>query len=485
MANTDKEIQKEYHQKAEEWSIPVGDRLYCPDQHCSLFIQPDKINRDSNTVSCSAGHEMCVLCRGTPHPNDASCPQDRELQRTEELAEEEGWKRCPGCRAFVEHREACQHMTCRCGAQFCYVCVAPWRTCRCTMEQLQEIKSAAQRRRRRRAAREDAEAAEAAEAIRLVEEFEREEARKAELLHAERERLEQERRRHELAERLRREGARRRAVATRHRGLRADLAALHDRQRVLVVCAQSRATDDRAEEAAAAARARHNAYDARRLEHRRGAEAWMGDLEARLRDEHAARVREERRIEKEYEARLVAYWARAKGGEYDRGGEPESEGGRGGNHGDDEYEEGAEEQTTATSSVKIPEVEAAMLDLRRKMDRGFRAWGLWVREVHARHQLHVQEQMAAQLIEFEEEERRLTAAQAEAQAIAEQEKFAEMRWVDIVIRERGDMLREKEAHEMEGDGDGDGENLDVLLAESEQLGVELDFGIDDEASPWE
>jgi len=36
------------------------------------------------------------------------------------------WKRCPTCQVFIERTEGCNHMTCRCGHNFCYVCLADW-----------------------------------------------------------------------------------------------------------------------------------------------------------------------------------------------------------------------------------------------------------------------------------------------------------------------------------------------------------------------
>jgi hypothetical protein len=137
-SNTSLELQNEYREKAKEWSVPIENRLYCPHRNCGRFTPPDQIKRGKDIVRCSAGHRMCVLCRGSSHANNTACPQDRDLQLAETLAEEEGWKRCPGCHAYVEHLDACQHMTCRCGAQFCYACVAPWRTCRCTSKYLLE-----------------------------------------------------------------------------------------------------------------------------------------------------------------------------------------------------------------------------------------------------------------------------------------------------------------------------------------------------------
>lgn len=32
---------------------------------------------------------------------------------------------CEGCGNLIHHREACKHMTCRCGYKFCFVCLEP------------------------------------------------------------------------------------------------------------------------------------------------------------------------------------------------------------------------------------------------------------------------------------------------------------------------------------------------------------------------
>ncbi|KAL9062676.1 MAG: hypothetical protein Q9157_008719 [Trypethelium eluteriae] len=47
------------------------------------------------------------------------------------VAKEAGWQRCYNCRAMVELREGCNHMTCRCTAEFCMICAARWKTCDC------------------------------------------------------------------------------------------------------------------------------------------------------------------------------------------------------------------------------------------------------------------------------------------------------------------------------------------------------------------
>jgi hypothetical protein len=36
------------------------------------------------------------------------------------------WKRCPNCRMFIQKDGGCNHITCECGHEFCFVCLADW-----------------------------------------------------------------------------------------------------------------------------------------------------------------------------------------------------------------------------------------------------------------------------------------------------------------------------------------------------------------------
>jgi len=59
------------------------------------------------------------------------CPKDPEIAKLIEQAKERGWQRCFNCNSMVELKEGCNHMTCRCLAEFCMVCSGRWKTCDC------------------------------------------------------------------------------------------------------------------------------------------------------------------------------------------------------------------------------------------------------------------------------------------------------------------------------------------------------------------
>ncbi|EPE04185.1 ibr domain-containing protein [Ophiostoma piceae UAMH 11346] len=187
-----RDVARLYALKKDEYAIPVADRVYCPTVDCGVFVPKNQVSAAARTAHCRNGHETCTACRQPTHGrnNREACPeasaQDRrDQQLADNLAAEEGWRRCISCAVIIEHREACQHMTCRCGAEFCYVCGAHWRTCNCTMEDLHALKDGAQGRRQARVSREqheqelveqaDRELAEVRDALRQVEEFERQE----------------------------------------------------------------------------------------------------------------------------------------------------------------------------------------------------------------------------------------------------------------------------------------------------------------------
>ncbi|KAK6357963.1 hypothetical protein TWF730_007319 [Orbilia blumenaviensis] len=108
-------------------------RRYCPATDCGEWIKPT----DFKTVEgveigtcprCKL--DICGLCGLKEHGKE-ECPKDEFLNQVRELGKELGWQRCYSCRAMVELERGCNHMTCRCTAEFCMICGAKWKTCEC------------------------------------------------------------------------------------------------------------------------------------------------------------------------------------------------------------------------------------------------------------------------------------------------------------------------------------------------------------------
>ncbi|KAM3079643.1 hypothetical protein ACMFMG_006056 [Clarireedia jacksonii] len=102
-------------------------RTYCCLPTCSTFIEARFISDDVATCpNCS--FKTCTICKKA---HEEECPNDTALQQILEVAKENGWQRCYACRTLVELDYGCNHMICRCSAQFCYNCGERWKTCTC------------------------------------------------------------------------------------------------------------------------------------------------------------------------------------------------------------------------------------------------------------------------------------------------------------------------------------------------------------------
>ncbi|KAI4227472.1 MAG: hypothetical protein L6R36_002373 [Xanthoria steineri] len=133
----DLKFKKKWNLKYQEYT--TKNRLYCPARGCGEWIKPANIHVDT-TGGANAGKKygkcgrcrtrVCVACNGRWHAS-RTCPRDDATKQFIEIAKKEGWQRCYNCSATVELKEGCNHMTCRCKAEFCMICGVKWKGCDC------------------------------------------------------------------------------------------------------------------------------------------------------------------------------------------------------------------------------------------------------------------------------------------------------------------------------------------------------------------
>ena len=126
-------LKSRYKIKAMEYAIPAADRWYCPYADCARWMDVGKHASSSSSISCPHCKRLvCDYCRGPAHALTPDCPLDLNLEAALRVSELNGWRRCVSCRTMVELSAGCRHITCKCGAQFCYVCGVRWGGCTCT-----------------------------------------------------------------------------------------------------------------------------------------------------------------------------------------------------------------------------------------------------------------------------------------------------------------------------------------------------------------
>ncbi|KAI1079592.1 hypothetical protein F5B20DRAFT_570860 [Whalleya microplaca] len=124
-----REEQNKFLKAVLQFSTPWEARVFCCNPACGEFIPPrTKIDpkHPFQAVCRKCRTPVCVMCKRYAHPIGQDCPADWELDEVLKMGEKSGWRRCYKCRTLVELTHGCTHMTCRCRAQFCYICGAVW-----------------------------------------------------------------------------------------------------------------------------------------------------------------------------------------------------------------------------------------------------------------------------------------------------------------------------------------------------------------------
>jgi hypothetical protein len=103
----------------------------CPTPNCEYMFHFGQGDRDFLCPQCH--RHYCLSCKAPYHARQtcAEYQQSKTEANFEALALDNKWKQCGGCKGWVERKSGCNHIRCRCGAQFCYVCGESWVVGKC------------------------------------------------------------------------------------------------------------------------------------------------------------------------------------------------------------------------------------------------------------------------------------------------------------------------------------------------------------------
>ncbi|XP_062182571.1 probable E3 ubiquitin-protein ligase ARI5 [Phragmites australis] len=108
-----------------------GGRIkWCPGPGCSRAVEFLGCAGDAKDVFCECKHGFCWSCGEEAH-RPVSCGTARAwLLKNSSDSETANWvvantKHCPKCQQPIEKNHGCNHMRCRCGHRFCWICLDP------------------------------------------------------------------------------------------------------------------------------------------------------------------------------------------------------------------------------------------------------------------------------------------------------------------------------------------------------------------------
>ncbi|XP_010431628.1 PREDICTED: E3 ubiquitin-protein ligase RNF144A-like [Camelina sativa] len=126
-------LKEMWQQRIKDDSIPVTNRVYCPNPRCSTLMSKTELSAHIGVrrrcVKCS--EPFCISCKVPWHTN-LSCNGYKKLhpnptigdEKLKRLANKKLWRQCNKCQQMIELSDGCVSVLCRCGHEFCYRCGA-------------------------------------------------------------------------------------------------------------------------------------------------------------------------------------------------------------------------------------------------------------------------------------------------------------------------------------------------------------------------
>ena len=113
---------------------------YCRTAGCEQVYAVTAKQQFASCPSCFAG--VCTACNEDAHTG-RNCDEVRrakdEERLNDKLCTDQNYKRCPNCNVLVEKTAGCNHMSCRCGTHFCWLCMQAFQTGKETYDHMSQV----------------------------------------------------------------------------------------------------------------------------------------------------------------------------------------------------------------------------------------------------------------------------------------------------------------------------------------------------------
>ncbi|CAD8110795.1 unnamed protein product [Paramecium primaurelia] len=96
-------------------------KKWCPAIGCDRFIEKDP---STNITQCQCGQLICFTCGQIAHQG-IQCEDAIQYDFKQALTKY-SIKYCPKCKSHIQKNAGCNHMTCACSFEFCWICSQPY-----------------------------------------------------------------------------------------------------------------------------------------------------------------------------------------------------------------------------------------------------------------------------------------------------------------------------------------------------------------------
>ncbi|CAG8534958.1 11623_t:CDS:2 [Paraglomus brasilianum] len=108
----------------------LPDFRWCKVANCG-WGQEHTTGDDEPVMTCHACNAKSCFTHDVPWHTNMTCDEfDESLKKGDNATRvyyEQHTKSCPECKEAIEKNDGCDHMTCRCGHEFCWLCLSPFR----------------------------------------------------------------------------------------------------------------------------------------------------------------------------------------------------------------------------------------------------------------------------------------------------------------------------------------------------------------------
>lgn len=112
-----------------------GELIQCPTADCEYVFSWEAARENQRFMCQSCQKVYCMSCKVDWH-EDETCEEfqkNRKMPREDRLflkhVQGSNYKQCAKCKFYVSKTDGCDHMTCRCGYEFCYICGEKYKQC--------------------------------------------------------------------------------------------------------------------------------------------------------------------------------------------------------------------------------------------------------------------------------------------------------------------------------------------------------------------